>query len=509
LLDYTLDPGQTATAFICFEVNRDLTVADGTRVETPAPDVPYETPLTFTLTEPFEAYRDLNRLEPYDFSHPSLLIPRGTTHLAVTGHPAGLKSGRAVFVRLADAAGDYRYHRVTLTADPIYKTATDGTDITLLQWAPSEALPWDAALAATALLGNAAEFFHGTLEPAGTPPAWYVDQDLADYELAKGPLGYRNGQPLISIRVDGEMWQRVRSLRTSQPFDPHYQIVDLEDGKNRVIFGDNLNGRRPPRYALIEMSYLAGLGRAGNASAGTLTRLPDEVKGILSVFNPLPASGGRDPETEAHGKLWGPKTIRRQKRAVTETDYEREAMAVDGVSRANARFIWTGSWVTVRVTLDPQGEESLSADLAQEVYEYLMTRKMAGYDIQIRPARYVPLDIAIRFCLEDLAFRDQVLRDLKSALGNGTGADGTPGFFHPDQWTFGQSVTLSGLYAAIARVNGVACAEVLTFKRLLRPQGQELSDGLIALQWDEIARLEDDRNFPEHGQLELELVGGR
>jgi len=509
LLDYTLNPGQTATAYICLEVNRDLTVSAGTRVETPARDVPYETPVTFTLTEPFEAYRDLNRLEPYDFSHPSLLIPMGATRLTVKGHPEGLQSGRCIFVRSADAAGDTRYHRVTLTYDPIYKTATDGSDITLLQWGPSEALPWDAGLTATSLLGNAAEFFHGTMEPTGRPFSWYVDQDLAEYELAKGPLAYRNGRPLIDIRVDGELWRRVSSLKTSQPFDPHYQIVDLTNGKNRVIFGDNINGRRPPKYALIEMSYLAGLGRAGNTGANTLTRLAVETKGIVSVFNPLPASGGRDPETEAHGKLWGPKTIRRQKRAVTEADYEREAVAVDGVSRANARFIWTGSWITVRITLDPQGTETLSAELAKAVFDYLMTRKMAGYDIQIRPAIYVPLDIAIRFCLEDLAFRDQVLRDLKSALGSGTGADGTPGFFHPDHWTFGQSVTLSGLYAAVARVKGVECAEVLTFKRLLRPPGPELSDGLIALQWDEIARLENDRNFPEHGRLELELVGGR
>jgi len=509
LLDYTLGPGQTATVFICLEVDRDLTVAAGTRVETPARDVPYETPVTFTLTEAFEAYQDLNRLEPYDFSHPSLSIPRGATRLAVNGHPAGLKSGRTLFVGLADADDAPRYHRVTLMEDPIYKTASDGSNITVLQWGASESLPWDAALAKTALLGNAAEFFHGTMEPAGRPSSWYVDQDRADYELAQGPLGYRNGRPLINIRVDGEVWQRVSSLKTSQPFDPHYQIVDLANGKNRVVFGDNINGRRPPKYALIEMSYLAGLGRAGNTSANTLTRLPAETKGIVSVFNPLPASGGRDPETEAHGKLWGPKTIRRQKRAVTAADYEREAMAVAGVSRANARFIWTGSWVTVRVALDPQGTETLSAELAKAVFDYLMTRKMAGYDIQIRPARYVPLDIAIRFCLEDPAFRDQVLRDLKSALGNSTGADGTPGFFHPDNWTFGQSVTLSGLYAAVARVKGVECAEVLTFKRLLRPQGQELSDGLIALQWDEIARLENDRNFPEHGRLELELVGGR
>ncbi len=72
--------------------------------------------------------------------------------------------------------------------------------------------------------------------------------------------------------------------------------------------------------------------------------------------------------------MWGPKNIRKQERAVTPADYAREAMAVAGVSKAIARFIWTGSWVTVRVTLDPQGEEELSAALKETVYDYLMTQ---------------------------------------------------------------------------------------------------------------------------------------
>ena len=509
LLDYTLDPGQTATVFICLEVNRDLTASAGVRVETPAPDVPYEKPVSFTLTEPFEAYRDLNQLELYDFSHPSLYIPRGAVRLTVQGHPQGLKKGRRLIVRQAAAEDDARYHLVELAADPLFKTTTDGLDITVLQFDAADALPWDAALSQTVLLGNAARFYHGKMEPSAGPFTMYVDQDMADLDLAQGPLGYRNGQPLISIRVDGESWQRVISLKTSQPYDTHYQVVDLDNGQNRVLFGENINGRRPPKYAHIEMNYLVGLGQAGNVAAHTLTRLPAGIPGIVNVFNPLPASGGRDAETEAHGKMWGPKNIRRQERAVTPEDYAREAMAVAGVSRAIARFVWTGSWVTVRVTLDPQGEETLGAEVKKQVYDHLMTRKMAGYDIQIWPAVYVPLDISIRCCLEQLAFRDQVFRDLKSALGSGTGSDGSQGFFHPDNWSFGQSVTLAGLYAAVARVKGVECAEVLTFKRLFRQQGPELSQGLIPMQWDEIARMEDDPSFPEHGRLALELVGGR
>ncbi len=505
LLDYALDPGQTATTYICLEVNRDLTVSAETQVETPARDVPYETPETFTLIEPFSAYQDLNLLKLYDFSHPSLFIPRGATQITVREHAEGLKPGRRLVVRQGDEDDNCQYHLLQLSEDPVFKKASDGSDITILRWEVAYALPWDAALSKTQILGNVAQFSHGKILKS----PFYVDQDMAYYDLTEGPLGYKNGKPQISIKVDGEQWQSVNSLKTSQPYHLHYQIVDLDNGKNRIRFGDNINGLRPPKYAHIEIEYLVNLGRQGNVAANTLTRLPDTIPGIINVFNPFPGWGGRDPETEAHGKMWGPKNIRKQQRAVTPDDYAREAMSLAGVSKAGARFVWTGSWVTVRITLDPQGEEELSAELKAAVYDFLRTRKMAGYDIQLYPALYVPLDISIRFCLEDLAFRDQVLLDLKSALGNGTGADGSQGFFHPDNWTFGQSVTLAGLYAAIARVNGIECAEVLTFKRLYRDQDTELSDGLIPMQWDEIPRMEDDRNFPEHGKMDLELVGGR
>jgi predicted phage baseplate assembly protein len=241
----------------------------------------------------------------------------------------------------------------------------------------------------------------------------------------------------------------------------------------------------------------------------TLKRLTREIKGIRSVANPFAAMNGKARETEEHAKLWGPKRIREQKRAVTEEDYAREAMSVPGVSRAIARFVWTGSWFTVRVTIDPEDAEDVSEDLKARVYTHLRSRKMAGYDLRIMAARYVPLEIEINFCLTAVAFRDQILRDLLSALGSQEGADGVSGFFHADRWTFGKGVALSSLYAAIGRVQGIECAEVTMFKRLRKPQGNELINGEIPMQWDEIAQLDNDRNFPERGRLGLELVGGR
>ncbi len=503
LLDYTLDPGETATALIYFEVDRDMTIPDGTKVETPA--LSYETPVTFTLRNPFPAYKDLNKLRLYDFSHPSLVIPRGALQVTIVGCHEGLEKGSRIILEQGDKKTGLKRHLIKLSTEPVYKKAADNTDITVLTWDDSYVLPWEVSLSKSHILGNITELAHGKSDRK----LFYVDGVCEYYDLPEGPIGYQNGIPMITLKVDDELWERVVSLKESKPYNRHYQVVDLDDGKNRILFGDNKNGFRPEKFSMIEIQYHAGLGALGNVATDTLTRLPQEVKGIKSVMNSFAGRNGRDPETEEHGKLWGPKRIREQKRAVTPDDYAREAMSVSGISRAIARFVWTGSWVTVRVTLDPGGTEELSDELKMAVYEHLIFRKMAGYDIQIFPARYVPLEIKIRFCLKDMAFRDQVLRDLKSALGNSVGADGVKGFFHPDIRTFGQGLELSELYAFIARVQGIECAEALTFKRLRKPQGDELIDGEIRMQWDEIARLDNDRNFPEHGRLDLQLVGGR
>jgi hypothetical protein len=511
LIDYVLDPGETATALVYFEVGRDMIIPAGTGMGTPALERPSE--IMFTLEENFPAYRDLNRLRLYDYSHPSLVLPKGALQVAVVNHLEGLDAGSMLVVARnfhdEQTFGKRKitgaFHLVELAAPPLYKTSFDGVDITVLTWDASFALPWDIPLSQGALLGNVARLSHGK----SRSHFLYVDGKLESCDLPEGPLGYRDSKPMISLTIDGEQWTRVTSLRESSPHDRHYQVVDLNEDKNRLLFGDNVNGFRPEPASIVEIDYHTALGSAGNVAAGTLTRLSSETPGITFVANLFPATNGRDPETEEQGKRRGPKKIKEQERAVTLSDYEREAMSVPGVSRAMARFIWTGSWVTVRITIDPEGTEELSVTLKAAVYQHLVSRKMAGYDIQLFPARYVPLDIGLSFCLNSRTFRDQALQDLTSALGNSAGADGVKGLFHPDNWTFGQGVKLSSIYAAVARVRGIECAEVTTFKRLRKPAADELSKGVLPMQWDEIARMDNDRNFPERGRLVIQLTGGR
>jgi hypothetical protein len=82
--------------------------------------------------------------------------------------------------------------------------------------------------------------------------------------------------------------------------------------------------------------------------------------------------------------------------------------------------------------------------------------------------------------------------------------------FHPDNFTFGQPVYLSELYAAAQSVQGVASVVIDTFKRLrMHSDPIPLEQGVLTLDRLEIARLDNDPNFPERGVFRLDVGGGK
>jgi hypothetical protein len=70
-------------------------------------------------------------------------------------------------------------------------------------------------------------------------------------------------------------------------------------------------------------------------------------------------------------------------------------------------------------------------------------------------------------------------------------------------------VFLSPLYAAAQAIPGVAWARVKTFERQGTPSRLALGAGKLVLGRLEIARLDNDPNYPERGVLRLTLKGGK
>jgi predicted phage baseplate assembly protein len=306
-----------------------------------------------------------------------------------------------------------------------------------------------------------------------------------------------------------ETWFPRRDLLASRATDPHFVVESEEDGGARLRFGDDWHGRRPDAGTAFNATYRIGNGPEGNVGAGAIAHAVTADGRIDAVTNPLPAHGGAAPESADEIRRHAPQAFRTQQRAVTPADYAEVTGRLAGVQQAAAGMRWTGSWHTMFVTVDRIGGHPIDAAFADQVVTHLDRYRMAGHDLRVNEPVHVSLEIDLLVCVADGHFRSDVRRGLLDVLSSRARADGSLGLFHPDNFSFGQTVYLSPLYAAARGVPGVASVQVTRFQRQGREDSKPLADGFMPLGRLEIARLDNDRNFPEHGVLRLALHGGK
>ena len=181
------------------------------------------------------------------------------------------------------------------------------------------------------------------------------------------------------------------------------------------------------------------------------------------------------------------------------------------MQRAAATFRWTGSWRTVFVTADRLGGGAVDDDFEGSLRAGIEPYRMAGYDLEVDQPTFVALDVELHVCVRAGVLRGPVRAAVLDALSSTVRADGTPGFFHPDRFTFGQPVHLSAIVATAQQVEGVESVETVRFQRQ-HDRGASaasgLDNGVLPMGRLEIARLDNNRNFPEHGVLVVTAGGG-
>ena len=319
--------------------------------------------------------------------------------------------------------------------------------------------------------------------------------------------------PWIRLEGSGPPWGPRRDLLASGRFSRDFVVEVDDDGRARLRFGDDQMGERPADEQPLLATYRVGNGVRGNVGAGSIAHAV-VAPGVLmqrlaSVRNPLPGRGGEEPEASERIRVAAPAAFRTPERAVTPADYAMMAERHPEVQRAQATMRYTGSWRTVFLTVDRIGGRGVDADFEAALRRHLERYRMAGHDLEIDGPRFVPVEIHLFVCVDPGYFRGDVERALREVLGSRALPDGRRGIFHPDHFTFGQSVFLSQVYAAVQGVAGVSWAEVRRFRRQGIAATESLETGELVMGRLEVARLEDDPSFPERGTLKLEMGGGR
>jgi len=375
------------------------------------------------------------------------------------------------------------------------------------------ALPVAVEIFAGLSLSTAAGDVDGTSELITVESfAQTADTTLSAYEL----MNFDPGQALPAITLAGTLvdgvtqtWTPEQDLLESGESDPVFVVEVETDGTAKLRFGDNTNGKTPDTGTSFIASYRIGNGTGGNIGADSLIFLAAADARIQSCRNPVPATGGTDPETNDQIRRRAPQAFLTQERAVTMADYEAVAEQNPQVDQAVASLRWTGSWYTVFIAAQPVGSGNLTTALQRTLKAAEERYRLAGQDLQLDSPQYVSLQLVLQVCVDPDYFMSYVQESLLQVLGNRLLPNGQKGLFYPGNFTFGQTVYLSPIYVAARSVAGVVAVTALTFQ----PQGvnsaQYLASGEIKLGPLQVARLDNDPNYPDHGQLTLVMEGGK
>ena len=322
---------------------------------------------------------------------------------------------------------------------------------------------------------------NGTYE--GTPSAWTPEQDL---------LGNDESDQVFVVEIESD---GTATLRFATPADPGSP--------------ETTNGMVPEPGTSFVANYRIGNGSAGNVGAESLIYLAAADARIQSCTNPIPAAGGVDPETNDQIRRRAPAAFLSQERSVTMADYESVAEENTQVDQAVASLRWTGSWYSVFIAVEPKGGGNLTPALQKTLNKSVELYRLAGQDLKLESPQYVSLQITLQVSVDADYFQADVEESLLQVLGNQILPNGQKGLFYPDNFTFGQTVYLSPVYAAARSVAGVVQVTATEFQPQGASSSQFLTTGEIKLGSLQVARLDNDPSFPDHGQLTLVMQGGK
>jgi hypothetical protein len=506
--------------------------------------------------------------QPYDQSEPE--EPTGAPKLwlrpgdyLIFEEVVGPKTGNP-----SDADPAHR-HVVRLTRVEASTDALNGDSIVEIEWAPADALPFPLCLSVlgpppaceiirwvSVARGNVVLVDHGkTIEEDPDPVP--VDETVerceceempseiqliaGNYEpfLKQSPLTFaqplapktpaaraliqdvRQALPQVRLTSDpapngDALWLPRADLLSSGGGDQHFVAEIDNDGRAHLRFGDGELGRRPAPNMKFKAVYRAGNGPAGNVGAESIKHVvfrKEKVSGGISeVRNPLPASGGAEPEPIAEAKLFAPYAFRQQlQRAIIADDYRAlvERDFAGQVQRAAATLRWNGGRYEALVAVDEFGKEEADPSLLRAIQRRLQRYRRIGHDVVVKSARLVPLAIEMKVCVDSHYLRGHVKAELQDLFSNRILADGRKGFFHSDNLSFGEGIFLSSLVAKAQSVEGVKSVEVSILERLGEGPQQEIQNGVLPLGPLEVAQLDNDPSLPENGTFNFQMGGGR
>lgn len=422
-------------------------------------------------------------------------------------------------------------HVVRLTAvEPLVDPLAPALPLYTVRWSAAQALPRrypvmvDESAGApevTVARANLVPAHHGRLADG---PDVLAPQGIGAYAVlaaAAAPIARRADGSAYRLDVDVVLPsgstvrpQLVPSL--VEVADPALAyVLEPEDGRPPVLrFVTGAVGLLPPGGSTVRAAVEVGAGSDGNVPANALRVLernlaspgqPPQWQQLAAARNPVPATGGADPEPLDQARRDAPEAyVANPRRAVTPADHALFIGGQPGVQRAAAIREWSGSWPVIRTAVDlltdPVVSDAQRLDALRAAADNV---RMLGTEVAVVPGTPVGLFLQLTVCATPSVDAEALRRSILSLLRPGTPQ--RPGFFHPDRLRMGSSVYVSAVIAAVAALPGVDRVEATEARRISDPPGVRLD--VLTVNPGEIPVLDDDPAQPSRGRLEV-IVGG-
>jgi len=388
----------------------------------------------------------------------------GTT-INLDGVYNGLESGRWIIVSgertdIANTTG-VTASELVMISGVSQETASDNTAYTVLTLA-NNGLAYTYDRSSVTIYGNVAEATNGQSvgQVLGNGNA---SQAFQTFTLGQQPLTYvsaatpSGAQSTLSVTVNQIEWEETDDLSALGPNDHAYITQTNNSGQTSVVFGNGVNGARVPTgTANVQATYRYGIGSAGNVVAQQVSQMATQPGGVQSVINPLPASGGADPDTVNQARANTPLAVNALDRLVPVQDYAEFSLTYAGIGKAASVKLSNGRRQVVFVTI--AGAEDIPIDTNSDLYNNLVQSLQQFGDphqpllVGVRQRKL--LVISAGFQVQAGYQFEDVEPNVRAALLN------TFGF---DNRSLGQTAFLSEAVSAMQGVQGVAFVNVTVF----------------------------------------------
>lgn len=439
--------------------------------------------VTFALIRETAVYAQSERLELAEAPLEETDGPITGDALELDGLYDGLEIGRWLIVSGECAeTGIQRCERVMLAGvtEGVRQVVVDAmTRMALPGDTPHTTLHFAAGLAYTyrratvILYGNVVKATHGETrtEVLGSGDG---SQRCQAFTLRQSPLTYVSAptgtgvESTLRVWVNDVEWHEVGDLLPLAPTDHRFITRTNDAGQTTLIFGDGEHGARlPTGVENLQARYRTGIGRPGNLAAGRISLLATRPLGVKAVVNPLPATGGADPESREQARRNAPLGVLALDRLVSVTDYADFARTFAGIGKASAARLSDGRRELVHLTIAGIDDIPLDpdSDLCRNLGAALRRRGDPWQPCLIEPREWITLVISAGIGLDPDYRWEKVEPQLRAAL---------LAAFSFERRELGQDAVLGEVISVLQQVPGVVYVDVDTFgglpERIVDPQ---------------------------------------